>query len=94
MSDLWIYFRRPSCMTRYRHGGAAAFDPAMRSPLAGEAIHTGTGTVLQPAPREEVKILHFPTAKPGGRKKQADKQRGGARPKAAGPGGPKKPKRD
>ncbi len=94
MSDLWIYFRRPSCMTRYRHGGSAAFDPAMHSPLAGEAVHTGGGTVPQPAAREEVRILQFPTAKPGDRKKRAGKLRGGARPKAAGQTGRKKPKRD
>ena len=49
MSDLWIYRRRPSSLTRYRHGGAAAFDPAVRSPLVSAvavgAVSHGVGTV-------------------------------------------------
>ena len=77
MSDLWIYRRRPSSLTRYRHGGAAAFDPAVRSPLvsavAVSAVSHG---------RDEEKILQFPApapAVPSGptRSKRADKPRGG-----------------
>lgn len=85
MSDLWIYFRRPSSLIRYRHGGAAAFDPALRVPLAADAVLTGTGTVLQPLPREEEKILQFPGPKPGARKNRAGKTRGSARAKPMGP---------
>jgi hypothetical protein len=75
MSDLWIYRRRPSSLTRYRHGGAAAFDPAVRSPIAGVvAVSAG------PA-RDEEKILYFPSpvTSPSGsaRPKRADKPRGG-----------------
>lgn len=83
MSDLWIYRRRPSSLARYRHGGAAAFDPAMRSPLAGVvAVNAG------PA-RDEEKILHFPAPTPasaGGsmRTKRSEKQRH-ARPKPVAP---------
>lgn len=57
MSDLWIYRRRPSSMTRYRHGGAAAFDPIMRSPLA-KAVVQGADSA------DENKILQFPTPVP------------------------------
>jgi hypothetical protein len=77
MSDLWIYSRRPSSLTRYRHGGAAAFDPAVRSPLVNAVAISG---VLHG--RDEEKILQFPTpapATPSGpaRPKRADKPRGG-----------------
>lgn len=76
MSDLWIYRRRPSSLTRYRHGGAAAFDPAVRSPVTGAVVvNAGPG-------RDEEKILQFPSpvqAVPSGptRPKRADKPRGG-----------------
>ena len=78
MSDLWIYRRRPSSLTRYRHGGAAAFDPAMRSPLVSAAV-------VNAAPvRDDEKILQFPApATPAGstRPKRADKpRRGRAKP--------------
>ncbi|MDH5558883.1 MAG: hypothetical protein OEZ03_16155 [Alphaproteobacteria bacterium] len=77
MSDLWIYRRRPSSLTRYRHGGAAAFDPAVRSPLVN-AVAIGSGSLG----RDEEKILQFPSpvpAVPSGpiRAKRADKPRGG-----------------
>ncbi len=29
MTDLWMYFRRPSCRVRYRHGGTNAIYPMM-----------------------------------------------------------------
>lgn len=55
MSELWIYYRRPSSLVRYRHGGAAAFDPVMRSPLAKAVGHGGAGE-----PGDDHKILQFP----------------------------------
>lgn len=79
MSDIWIYRRRPSSLTRYRHGGAAAFDPAVRSPLArGVVIAAPSET------SEDEKILQFPAAAaPNQRPKRSDKpRRGRAKPKA------------
>jgi hypothetical protein len=80
MSDLWIYRRRPSSLTRYRHGGAAAFDPAVRSPLVSAAV------VNAVSGHDDEKILQFPapaTAVPAGptRPQRADKpRRGRAKP--------------
>lgn len=84
MSDLWIYRRRPSSLARYRHGGAAAFDPAVRSPLVN-AVAVGGGS----HGRDENKILQFPSpapAKPSApaRPKRAEKPRR-ARPKPVPP---------
>jgi hypothetical protein len=59
MSDLWIYRRRPSSLARYRHGGAAAFDPAMRSPLVNAVAIGGVAHN-----RDDNKILQFPTPAP------------------------------
>ena len=81
MSDLWIYRRRSSSLTRYRHGGAAAFDPALRAPLAGENVLTGTGAVLRPVVHVEEKILQFPGPKSTARKKRATKPRNTGRAK-------------
>ena len=89
MSDIWIYRRRPSSLVRYRHGGAAAFDPAMRSPLAGATVYTGTGAALAPAAQEDEKILHFPAPRPAARPKRGDKP-GPRRPKPPKPKTPKK----
>lgn len=77
MSDLWIYHRRPSSLTRYRHGGAAAFDPAVRSPLVNAVAVSG---ILNG--RDEEKILQFPVPAPAvpvgpARPKRADNPRGG-----------------
>ena len=77
MSDLWIYHRRPSSLTRYRHGGAAAFDPAVRSPLVS-AVAVGIAS----HGRDEEKILQFPSPAPAvpsgpARPKRADKPRSG-----------------
>ncbi len=80
MSDLWIYRRRPSSLTRYRHGGAAAFDPAVRSPLVSAAV---VNAVSGP---DDEKILQFPTPAPAPaagptRPQRADKpRRGRAKP--------------
>lgn len=79
MTELWIYTRRPSSMARYRHGGAAAFDPAVRSPLV-----RAVAQVVNPGGRDEEKILYFPAPTPMGRPKRSDKPRGG-RPKPVGP---------
>lgn len=83
MAELWVYHRRPSCLTRYRHGGAAAFDPAMRSPLVRPAPFAGT------TPRDDHKVLQFPV--PNSRPKRSDKPRV-ARPEPARPKESPKPK--
>lgn len=70
MSELWIYYRRPSSLVRYRHGGAAAFDPAMRSPLAKAVGHGGSGE-----PGDEHKILQFPLPVKAPRPQRAAKPR-------------------
>tara|TARA_E500000331_G_scaffold36022_1_gene29982 strand:- start:525 stop:791 length:267 start_codon:yes stop_codon:yes gene_type:complete len=35
MSNLWIYFRRPSSVVRYRHGGDTAIYPILKQPIVG-----------------------------------------------------------
>lgn len=85
MSDLWIYRRRSSSLTRYRHGGAAAFDPALRPLLAGENVLTGAGALLRPVVPEGEKILQFPGPKSTARKKRENKPRAAARAKPAKP---------
>jgi hypothetical protein len=80
MSDLWIYYRRPSGLTRYRHGGAAAFDPAMRSPLAVAPSH---GSAIESG--DDSKILQFPLPAQASRTQRSSKPRR-RRPK------PQKPK--
>ena len=84
MSDLRIYRRRPSSLARYRHGGAAAFDPAMRSPLVSAIAIGGVAHS-----RDDNKILQFPTPAPAapstpGRPKRSEKPRR-ARPKPVPP---------
>ena len=72
MSDLWIYRRRPSSLTRYRHGGAAAFDPAVRSPLVS-VIAVGAVSLG----RDDEKILYFPVPAPAAPSGSARPKRGG-----------------
>jgi len=78
MAELWVYDRRPSSMVRYRHGGAAAFDPAMRSPLVRPVVPFTGGA----AARDGQNILQFPS--PNTRPKRSEKARS-ARPKPQGP---------
>lgn len=70
MSDLWIYHRRPSSLIRYRHGGAAAFDPAVRAPLAKAAVQGG---VVESG--DDDKILQFPLPTPMSRPQRSAKPR-------------------
>ena len=35
MSNLWIYWRRPSSVIRYRHGGESAIYPLLKQPIVG-----------------------------------------------------------
>lgn len=79
MSDLWIYHRRPSSLTRYRHGGAAAFDPAVRAlvakvPSHGDAIVSG----------DDTNVLQFPLPAKTSRPRRSAKPRR-RRPKPPGP---------
>ena len=78
MSELWIYHRRPSSLVRYRHGGAAAFDPAMRSPLAKALGHAGGGD------SDDDKILQFPLPTQAPRPQRAVKRQR-QRPKSSKP---------
>ncbi|MDP6389810.1 MAG: hypothetical protein QF654_07965 [Alphaproteobacteria bacterium] len=71
MSSLWVYWRRPSCIVRFRHGGESALYPSIKQPLVG-TIETalaapGGGAQTEPAapvPTAPVEdnILHFPAA--------------------------------
>jgi hypothetical protein len=79
MSDLWIYHRRPSSLTRYRHGGAAAFDPAVRSPLAKAPSH---GDIIGSG--DDTNILQFPLPTQASRPQRSAKPRR-RRPKPPGP---------
>ncbi len=72
MSDLWIYHRRPSSLVRYRHGGAAAFDPAMRSPLAKAVVQAAAVE-----PGDDEKILQFPLPPQAPRPPRSSKRRRG-----------------
>ncbi len=81
MAELWIYQRRPSSLVRYRHGGAAAFEPVVRSPLA-----RAVAVASAPVPHEEQKILKFPGPAPVSRSSRPQASR-------AGRGKPRKPKK-
>jgi len=72
MSELWIYYRRPSSLVRYRHGGAAAFDPVMRSPLAKAVVPGGAVEY-----GDDDKILQFPLPPQAPRPQRSVKRRRG-----------------
>jgi hypothetical protein len=67
MSNLWIYWRRPSLAIRYRHGGETAVYPALQQPIVGmrktaeAAIVASSGLPKAPNHREN-NILDFPLA--------------------------------
>ena len=66
MSSLWVYWRRPSCIVRFRHGGEAALYPVIKQPMVGtlETALAAPGGAAQtePAAPIEDNILHFPAA--------------------------------
>ncbi len=81
MSELWVYHRRPSSLARYRHGGSAAFDPAVRSPLVRAVAPIG------PAGRDDPKVLQFPAPAPRAKPSEKPRRGRGGKPKVT-------PKRD
>ncbi len=87
MSNLWIYWRRPCCIVRYRHGGEGALYPVIKQPLVGNVLTAQGGAVATAVPVEatpvrENNILHFP--KPSQRAASAPRPRAG-RHKGKGP---------
>ena len=64
MSNLWIYWRRPSSVVRYRHGGESAIYPMLKQPIVGSretaqtAIAAQSTIVEAPAVSED-NILDF-----------------------------------
>jgi len=68
MSNLWIYWRRPSSVVRYRHGGDSAIYPMLKQPIVGsrESAQAAVGaqTVVAEAPAApEDNVLDFASAK-------------------------------
>ena len=67
MSNLWIYWRRPSSVVRYRHGGESAVYPVLQQPIVGTQKAAETAVAarsgLPEAPgRQEDNILDFALA--------------------------------
>ena len=68
MSNLWIYWRRPSSVVRYRHGGESAIYPMLKQPIVGSqgsaqtAIATQSAVAEAPAVSDD-NILDFASAK-------------------------------
>ena len=68
MSNLWIYWRRPSSVVRYRHGGESAIYPMLKQPIVGSrgsaqtAIAAQSAVVEAPAVSDD-NILDFASAK-------------------------------
>ena len=68
MSNLWIYWRRPSSVVRYRHGGESAIYPMLKQPIVGSPGSAQTAIVAQSAVVEapavsDDNILDFASAK-------------------------------
>jgi hypothetical protein len=86
MSNLWIYFRRPSSVVRYRHGGDTAIYPMVKQPIVGtqEAVQAAVaaGTTEVPAVPED-NVLDFASGQ-----RRAERSRPARSPRAGG-----KPKR-
>jgi hypothetical protein len=66
MSNLWIYFRRPSSVVRYRHGGDTAIYPILKQPIVGtqEAVQAAVtaGAADVPVVQED-NVLDFACGK-------------------------------
>ena len=83
MSNLWIYWRRPSSVVRYRHGGVSSIYPMLKQPIVGSRETTKSAVVAQssvveaPAVSDD-NILDFATAKrPAERTRPVRKPRSG-----------------
>jgi hypothetical protein len=67
MSNLWIYWRRPSSVVRYRHGGESAVYPVLHQPIVGTqktaeaAVAARSGLPEAPSCQED-NVLDFALA--------------------------------
>jgi len=86
MSNLWIYFRRPSSVVRYRHGGDTAIYPILKQPIVGtqEAVRAAVvaaGATDAPVVPED-NVLDFASAqRRAKRSRPARNPRTGGKPK-------------
>lgn len=67
MSNLWIYWRRPSSVVRYRHGGESAIYPMLQQPIVGsrsttQAAVSAQSVLAEPVVVSEDNVLDFPSA--------------------------------
>lgn len=67
MSNLWIYWRRPSSAIRYRHGGETAVYPVLQQPIVGmrksaEAPIAASSGLPKALGRQENNVLDFTLA--------------------------------
>jgi hypothetical protein len=86
MSNLWIYFRRPSSVVRYRHGGDTAIYPMLKQPIVGtqEAVQAAVAAGAADVPViPEDNVLDFASGK-----RRAERSRPPRSPRTGG-----KPKR-
>lgn len=83
MSNLWIYWRRPSSVVRYRHGGESAIYPMLKQPIVGsresaQAAVAAQSTLAEAPAVPEDNILDFASAKrPADRGRPLRTPRGG-----------------
>ena len=68
MSNLWIYWRRPSSVVRYRHGGESAIYPMLKQPIVGsqgsaQTVIAAQSTVVEAPAVPDNNILDFASAK-------------------------------
>ena len=87
MSNLWIYWRRPSSVVRYRHGGESSIYPMLKQPIVGSRETTKTAvaaqsTVVEAPAVSDDNILDFASAK-----RPAERTRPCAHPAAASQNG-------
>jgi len=57
MSNLWIYWRRPSSVVRYRHGGESAIYPMLKQPIVGSRVSAQVAIGIQTAVTEAPTVL-------------------------------------
>ncbi len=89
MSNLWIYWRRPSSVVRYRHGGESAIHPLLQQPIVGsqkaaaQAAVAAHSRLAETPISQEDNVLDFASAQ-----RRAERGRPTRNPRAKG-----KPKR-
>ena len=67
MSNLWIYWRRPSSVIRYRHGGESAIYPLLEQPIVGtqktaQAAAAAHSELPEAPVQKEDNVLDFASA--------------------------------